>query len=956
MIKVTKEQLTALPLIGGTKEKPWFIPFGHPLASKKEISGGKGSNCSIMFEFTEGIASYEYFSKKFKYGPELSKSKFENLLLELKILKAKVPFGYLESVYWYEHLMKKHGVDTYFESMMEEYDVNNLSNGELEQIGVLMEKKIMAIPLEEAERNAIEEMRQQIELATGKSMMSVRSNGVIEDGLHHGFHGKGKTVLYRTTAEEIFEANKVSMSSRHLLAWNSYMYTSVFKDERYHFKSFQFDFALADMDMIQNQRCGGTLWTIDNTSGHEGFAILNMTPKNGEASVASKGGAHKYEISKLALNEGRYGIVSKTLGEAKEMLVRGEDGENLFVPVPQEMQTRFLLTDEEAMDEVRIAMIFDQLYNRTCGDYECGPADMENGEVWHYFVQGRPITTHFEDPNELKTYRLGTLNETEENPYADKLTSNEGEQVGALAVARAWAFVKAINTPEWEHVTMQKFFEELEDFRRNKAMELGLTDPMDVPIFGIFDETTQQMEPWLYWMKGFGSNSGNTTGHTAGYAGEIDVPAFVSAKNIMDVVKTGDFITVDTSNGVPYIYAGELPYVVSRTSIQDLPVAPINVGSICGSEAQAAKVARKFSRKNNNVGGVKLARIESKYAQLAIFPLVFQDVANGTFMEEVKEYCLSHYGGLNSHRAELEIADAQKIQKEVLRMSAGYKNSQEFFESQIQYMMAKMAAANRFPNEVHDVTVRSCDLKMKEFGKQPGAKYYRKYFKGITADDMRGGLMLINEKFRFIYEAELKAVKFCRETIGLDNLDYENAFVRTLEEKDQLDSIADANGVDSATNSMMFELPSNFFLATQFLMKLTRKWEMKNGRKTAIAKVKVGGNDGVYTFYVIDRLSGKVLTRVQMSLAFETLTNMLSEARKKVYENTGIWIELGSCGNGPSLYDEQAHQLVVADFDSVGVTPSKIIPLVFKLTGLSMEGKTIEEEVLPEFDLILAFA
>ncbi|MEI7477560.1 MAG: PEP/pyruvate-binding domain-containing protein [bacterium] len=906
-----------------------------------------------MLEFVLGIADYSYFKSKYHYPKSLTAEKFISLMNELSCLKACVPFGYIPSVYWYEHLMKKYHVDVFGESLIEKYDVNNLSPNDLEQIGLLMEKQIHQIPLEEDEKNAIELARLEMAKVTGKSLMAIRSNGVIEDGTHYGFHGKGKTELYRTTTEEIFEAMKVSISSRHLMPWNSYMYTNVFADEKYHFKSFQYDFAMVMMDMIPEQRCGGTNWTIDNTSGHLGTATINMTPKNGEASVASKGGAHKFELDKIALQQGKYPIISKELGEAKEMLVRQEDGTNKFVAVPKEMTEKFLLTDGEAAEEVKIAMIFDQLFGRECGDYECGPADI-NGETYHYFVQGRPITAKFEDINVIKTFRLGTLNETDENPYTHLLISEEGEQVGATSVVRAFAYVKAINTPEWENKTMQDFFADLQLFRQEKMQQYGFSDPDEVPIFGLFDETTQQMEPWLGKMKGFGSNSGNTTGHTAGYAGEIDVPGIVSAKSIMDKLKTGDFITVDTSLGMPSVYLGELPYVETQTKITDVPSVNIEVGSICGSKGEANKIARKFNRHDKNMGGIKLARIESEYAAIGIFPNVFQDISRNTFMPLVCEYCQKQYGSITTEEAVKEIAAAEKIVKDVMSLSVGYDNPELFFQTRIQYMVAKFAAANRISLDeaykayhVYTVTLRSCDLKMKEFGKMPGAKYYKQFYNGVTSDDMRGGLMLTNDRFKFIYESEIKAVKFCREQMGFENIDYENAFVRTLEEKDSLDAIADKNGIDSTLNSMMFELPSNFFLAELFLLKLTRSWTEKKGKKVADAKVKVGGNDGVYTFYVIDRLSGKVLSRTQMSLAFQAITDMLAAARNKVFEDTEIWIELGSCGNGPSLYTEQAEQLLHAGFDSVGVTPSKMIPLMFKLAGLQMEGVNEEIEVMP---------
>ncbi len=951
-----QQQLRNLPVFGGSTTKPWLIPFGHSLARQKEIAGGKGHNCSIQFEFTEGIASwndYKHFYDKIPAELKLTRHEFRKCMKELKERKARVPFGYIPTVHFVEYLMKKHGIDLYYENLISEYDVHNLTKDSMEEIGLKMQAQIIAIKPSNEELEHIENALVQIEKITGKRLVSVRSNGIIEDGTYHGFHGKGKTELYRTTALEVFEAMLVSISSRHLQPWNNYMYTYVFNNDRQQFTTFQHDFAMVMMDMIPNQRAGGTIWTIDNTVGHTGVVILNMTPKNGEASVASKGGAHRYELDKIALRQNKYALVSKTLGVAEKMLVRNEqNGANEFVDVADDVKQNFLLKDEEAAEMAKIAMIFDKLYGRVSGDYEAGPSDDADGNTYYDFVQGRPITAHFEDPNVVKTYRLGTKTTVEESPFADKIVLAEGEQVGALAITCGFAYVKAVNTKEWEHATMHDFFAELEQLRKEKAILLGC-EPWQVPIIGIFDETTQQMEPWLGEMRAFGSNSGNTTGHTAGYAGEIDVPAFVSAPSVMGKIKTGDLITLDTSTGEPRIYKGELPYVISKTSVSNIPISPIWVSSICGSRQQARKVAYKFARKAHNIGGIDLARLESTYAMLAIFPNVFQDVTNGTFLDLVREYVKRTHGARSYDEVLAEeMMVAEGIVEKVMQMSYGYATPQEYFEKQIQYTMATMLSAYRFEDFSYNVTLRSCDLKMEEFGKQPGAKYYTHFFKGIVKEDMRGAMLLTHDKFRFIYESELKAVAFCRNVMGFENLDYENAFIRTTREKELLDQISDAMGVDSASNSMMFELPSNFTGATRFMKHLIRRpYNHPIKGKMASAKIKIGGNDGVYTNRCLNRLSSKYLTRDEQNESFADCVTLTAAARDAIYTETGIYINLGSCGNGPSLYSEQAQLLKELGYDRVAVTPAKIIPLVFILTGKSMEGSVIEEEIMPSLVL-----
>ncbi len=990
---------------GGTQEEPWFIPFGHLLARDVPIAGGKGANSSRQYEWTEMGQGRDI--------TQLSEADFNKYINMLKETKTRVPFSYIATDYYVCDLLKRFGVDVFYTQLWASYDLANLKADEIELVGNMMREKIMSIcgNLTDAEFNkmtndqleemgilddilAIEKMFEIISLITGQKIVSTRSNGVAEDGKSKGFHGKGKTTLYRINPLEIFRGNLISIASRYENAWQSYVYTNASDDAKLEFDKFTTEFAVLIMNMIPNQTEGGTTWTVESASGNEDTVILQKTVKNGEASVASVGGADEFIFSKklLLAGYGALALIGKSKGETLKKLERAENGETHFVDTTPEERNIFLLTDKEAAEQALSAVAVDMLYGRTTGDFENGRTLYKAGEqviipgrlvvedgmpvlytasevvfekdyVEHYMVQGRPTTLTLLSKDVDITYRLGTQeNNFSKNPYQECRLFSTGTRAGSpyKNVAKGVVVFGDIHDPSLAGLTMAQIFyiweKPVRDYAEKNNIPLA-----EVPKIGIFTETTNHMEPYLAKYAFLGNfEGGNPCSHTIGYCGEINI---LGGYNILQKPETGNYCTIDAEDGVITFYEGELPYTIITTDITDMPESPIPISAISGVSSDAGNIAYRFNRKNKKNGGIGLARLEALYAALGFSPFIYKSITDGAFMQDVEAWINKQIttGKITDPDAfyAKEMEEASKMYDAVMYQTRAYATPMEYLEVQIRYFAAKYGVYN----EDFKVVIRSCDYKFEEFKGQPGAKYYIDAFAylQVPEDQLRGAMLLTQPACRFIVEAEMKAIKYCREVLGYKHVSYEYAFVRTVREYKALDEISNAVGLDASLNYLMLEIGNNFVGGKRFLMHLAEKaliastyyeeYVPQLGKivKVAYAECKQGGNDTESSLFMISRLAGSYVTTQEREEVNDDSSFLANQLRVEVYNATGIWIKLGYCGNAVSVNYKIGEILMRNGYDSISVTPYNIIRLTYKLAGRDMDGVTKYEIVKPMY-------
>eukprot|EP00415_Alexandrium_ostenfeldii_P000319 UN0319 len=163
---------------------------------------------------------------------------------------------------------------------------------------------------------------------------------------------------------------------------------------------------------------------------------------------------------------------------------------------------------------------------------------------------------------------------------------------------------------------------------------------------------------------------------------------------------------------------------------------------------------------------------------------------------------------------------------------------------------------------------------------------------------------------------ELDAIKRVRGEMGLTNVEIMIPFVRTLDMAKDVNDVLEKNGLKRGENglkvNMMAELPSNVFLADEFL-------EYFDG-------FSIGSNDLTQLTLGLDRDSGLVAKYFdERNPAVMKGLEILIKACKAKGKYVGI------CGQGPSDHPDLAKWLMDQGIDSVSLNPDSVIPTYFYL-------------------------
>jgi len=165
--------------------------------------------------------------------------------------------------------------------------------------------------------------------------------------------------------------------------------------------------------------------------------------------------------------------------------------------------------------------------------------------------------------------------------------------------------------------------------------------------------------------------------------------------------------------------------------------------------------------------------------------------------------------------------------------------------------------------------------------------------------------------FEECFAMELDAVKRVRNEMGLKNVEIMIPFVRTLDMAKDVNEVLAKNGLtrgeDGLKVNMMAELPSNVFLADEFL-------EYFDG-------FSIGSNDLTQLTLGLDRDSGLV---AQYFDERNPAVMAGLEALIKACKAKGKYV--GICGQGPSDHPDLAKWLMEQGIDSVSLNPDSVIP------------------------------
>ncbi len=750
----------------------------------------------------------------------------------------QVPDGFAITAYAYKKFLEKSGVSEELKRILHEIDSRDIKN--LIKKGEKLRELILNTPLPEEIELEIRKAYGKMEEIYGKNVdVAVRSSATAEDLPTASFAGQQETYL-NVRGEENVLRNVVKC------------FSSLFTDraisyrEDHGFSHLDIYLSVGIQKMVRSDlACSGVMFSIDTETGFENAIYITGSWGLGETIVQGLVNPDQFYVFKPTLKKGFRSIVEKKLGTKKKMMVYGEEG-TVMKDVPEEKRKMFILSDDEILLLAKWACEIEEHYGM--------PMDIEwakdgiSGDL--FIVQARPETVHSQKKiGELLTYHLKEKGKV----------IIEGEAIGSK-IGQGKARVV--------HST-----KEISSFEKGEVLVTEMTDPDWEPIMKIASAIV--------------TNRGGRTCHAAIVSRELGIPAVIGTGSATKLIKNGDEITVDCSEGVGRVYEGMLAYEVKQISKENLPKTKTKI------MMNAAIPEKAFLQCQIPNDGVGLAREEFIISShIGIHPLALLEY------EKLKEKA----------KDDEKIAE---VVEEIEKRTAAYKNKVEFFIEQLAMGIGKIAAGF-YPNEV---IVRLSDFKTNEYASLVGGYLYEP----VENNPMlgwRGASRYYDKKFKDAFGLECKAIKKARDEMGLMNIKTMIPFCRTPEEGEMviktMEEFGLKRGKDGLEVYVMCEIPSNVILADKFA-------QIFDG-------FSIGSNDLTQLVLGLDRDSDLIAHLFdERNEAVKRMVEQVIKAAKKHGRKIGI------CGQAPSDFPEFAEFLVECGIDSISLNSDTVIKTRFMI-------------------------
>lgn len=480
---------------------------------------------------------------------------------ELGKAGVRVPGGFATTAHAYREFLAREGLAERIGARLRSLDTDDVQA--LAAAGSDIRSWILAQPFPEHLEHAIARAYQALVGAeSGEPTFAVRSSATAEDLPDASFAGQQETYLNVHGLSNVLDAVKRVFAS---------LYNDRAISYRVH-KGFAHDevaLSVAVQRMVRSDRAAsGVMFTLDTESGFDQVVFITSAYGLGETVVQGQVNPDEFYVYKRALREKRTAILRRELGSKAVKMVYADSrqaGRSVqTVSVPEADRRRFSITDAEAEELARYALIIEQHYQRPM-DIEWGK-DGVDGRL--YVLQARPETVKAgEKIDTLRRYRLKQRSEV--------LATGRsiGQRIGSGPV-------RLIASAS-----------EMERVRQGDVLVTDMTDP--------------DWEPVMKRAAAIVTNRGGRTCHAAIIARELGIPAVVGCGNATQVLKEGEEVTVSCAEGdTGFVYRGILETEVTDLLLANMPKPPVKITMNVGNP----QLAFEFQRLPNE--GVGLARLE----------------------------------------------------------------------------------------------------------------------------------------------------------------------------------------------------------------------------------------------------------------------------------------------------------------------------------------------------------
>lgn len=763
------------------------------------------------------------------------------MIVGLKGKGIDIPTGFAVTTDGYWHYLTSNNIVHTIETLMASVDTHDMHmlQKTSSEIRSLIEGGVMPADLQQEIMQAYQELSQ----LYGQTAcdVAVRSSATAEDMPNDSFAGQQDSFL-NVHESELLVSYKKCISSLFTSRSIAYRAEKGLSDVKV-------ALSVGVQKMIRSDlACSGVAFSLDTETGFKEVVMINGSWGLGESIVQGLVIPDEFIVHKPLLKKGFASIVRKKLGTKETKIIYTDNFQDPIktVPVTQQEQRTFTLSDTEILQLAGMVASIEDYYSDLKSAWS--PMDIEWAKDGIdnklYIIQARPETIHNTFDNQTITrYQLDST--VAQKPEVVITGQSIGQQI-ISGIARV------IHNPK-----------DIDQVQEGDILVTQMTDPDWVPI--------------MKKAAAIITDRGGRTCHAAIVSRELAIPAIIGTGNATNILKTGDAVTVDCSQGkTGYVYKGQLPFnklVVHIDSIAKLPIElMVNIADPDSAFATALLPT----------DGVGLARMEF---------IISNNI-------KVHPMALIH--------PEM-VTDAQ-VQKEIDTITVGYEDKSQFFVDTLAQGIGMIASAF-YPRPV---IVRLSDFKTNEYRNLLGGMFFEEQEENPMLG-FRGASRYYDDRYKAAFALECAALKKVREVMGLDNVIVMVPFVRTVAEAhkvlDQMAVYGLQRGEHNLQVYMMCEIPSNVLLIDQF--------------SACFDGISIGSNDLSQLTLGVDRDS------TTLSTIFDerdpAVLAMLTLAIKGAARNG---IHCGICGQAPSDFPEVAQYVIDAGINSISLNPDSVMAFI----------------------------
>jgi len=514
------------------------VPFEHLRMTDVEVVGGKNASLGEMIS-------------------------------QLAATGVRVPGGFATTAHAFREFLRAGGLEQRIDDKLSSLDVDDVRA--LAAAGGQIRQWVVETPLPADLEAAIRTEFARLSQGAPDASFAVRSSATAEDMPDASFAGQQETFLNVTGIDDVLHRMKEVFAS---------LYNDRAISYRVHKGYAHTNVALsAGVQRMVRSDLGaaGVLFTIDTESGFSDVVFITASYGLGELVVQGSVNPDEFYVHKPTLNKGKFPVIRRVLGSKLQRMEFAPADDKAADPsqprklvhtldTPPEQRNRYAITDADAIELARYALIIEKHYGRPM-DIEWGK-DGVDGKI--YILQARPETVKSQKGNIEQRYRL------------------KGDKSKTPVLAEGRAIGQKIGTGP---VRLVRSTSEMERVQPGDILVTEMTDP--------------NWEPIMKRAGAIITNRGGRTCHAAIIARELGIPAVVGCGDATEKLSEGALVTVSCAEGdTGYIYDGLLETEITEVVSGEMPYCPIKIMMNVGNPT----LAFDFAQMPNS--GVGLARLE----------------------------------------------------------------------------------------------------------------------------------------------------------------------------------------------------------------------------------------------------------------------------------------------------------------------------------------------------------